>query len=195
MIRAVEDLPLVLEGQLPLVPPSPRPRTPLVPTDQRFTPLWVLNIATKACGPIAYDPCTTADNPAGALDFSALPEDGLAQQWAERSGGGLVWVNSPFSRGQLRQWASKACDAFLAGGEVVMLTPVDPSTDWYAILTDHARVAAGLKKRVRFHTPADQVAMESAAKGSTMLWYLGHNTRAFIESARPHAHLYLPGVI
>lgn len=48
----------------------------------------------KAYGPIGLDPCTEADNPAGAATFFTEDDDGLVQDWR---GHGLVFVNPPYS--------------------------------------------------------------------------------------------------
>jgi len=50
------------------------------------------------------DPCTSPDNPLGTPKFYTEKEDGLRQDW----GGERVYMNPPYSRGQLDKWSRKA---------------------------------------------------------------------------------------
>jgi len=180
-----------------LIPGAARPRQAevvRVATDERYTPAWVLDIARKL-GPIAYDPCTTPENHTGARDFSALPEDGLSQDWWSRARGGLVWCNPPFSRGLIAEWADKIAIEASLGTEIVALTGCDPSTKWFARLNVRAAIFAPLKKRVRFIAPVQQAEIKTHAKGATALWYFGPRGKAFAKAAEEHAHLYAPGAL
>lgn len=163
-------------------------------TDERYTPRPLINLITAALGPIFYDPATTKDNPVGARAFSALPENGLLQDWKRRARGGLTYVNSPFSVGNLPQWAGKVVDEARGGLEIVQLTPVDPSTDWYEVLVEHANLLLGLKERQKYDKPAGEVAFNAGAMQPAMLWYFGARARQFARAMAPYAHASLPGV-
>lgn len=88
------------------------------------TPVWLLDLARKAFGgPIGLDPCTTPENPTGAVDFICAPEDGLMQSWR----GADVWCNPPFSPSTLARWVVKA-HFEAATGRVFILLPSRPET-------------------------------------------------------------------
>lgn len=163
-------------------------------SDERYTARPLINLITAALGPIMYDPCTTKDNPVGARAFSALPENGLEQDWKRRARGGLTYVNSPFSTGNLERWGSKVVDEARGGLEIVQLTPVDPSTDWYEVLVDQANLLLGLKERQKYGKPAGEVAFDAGAMQPAMLWYFGARARQFARAMAPYAHASLPGV-
>lgn len=165
----------------------------LRPTDERYTPRVVLDPLVQALGAIAYDPCTMAANPVGATSFSALPENGLEQDWNARAQGGLTWVNMPFSK--MRVWTRACVEQADRGAELAILTPVDPSTDWYATLFARADIAAQLGKRVRYIAPADQPAINCGAMQPTMIWYIGPRVAAFIRAFEGRAHFIVPGLL
>jgi len=158
-------------------------------TDERTTPAWILDIVCEALGEIEYDPCTTAANPTGARFFTCLPDNGL--EWAWEFYKGLVWVNPPFSTGNIKRWANKACDSAADGAEIVMLTPVDPSTEWFTTLSRDALLAAGLKRRPEYGKPGK--AYGQVAKQPAMLWYFGHRVKLFARAMQAHAECWIPG--
>lgn len=163
-------------------------------SDERYTSRELIGLITAALGPIMYDPATTKDNPVGARAFSSLPENGLEQDWKRRARGGLTYLNSPFSTGNLERWASKVVDEARGGLEIVQLTPVDPSTDWYEVLVDQANLLLGLKERQKYGKPAGEVAFKAGAMQPAMLWYFGARARQFARAMAPYAHASLPGV-
>lgn len=160
-------------------------------SDERYTDPVLIGLIVAALGPIAYDPCTTKDNPVGAREFSALPDNGLMQDWKRRARGGLTFVNSPFSTGNLLTWSEKVRDEARGGLEIVQLTPVDPSTEWYAVLHEHANLILGLKKRQKYGKPGQ--AFTNVAMQPAMLSYFGARGRMFARAMAPHAHASLPG--
>lgn len=76
--------------------------------------------------------------------------DGLLEPWA----GERVWCNPPYSNPE--PWCRKAADEIVSGCElVVMLLPVDTSTDWYHDwILPYAEVVF-LRKRLTFMGAAD----------------------------------------
>jgi hypothetical protein len=158
-------------------------------TDERYTPRWLLDIVISALGPLAYDPCTAPHNPAGAIRFACPPVNGLETSWQDR--GGVVWVNPPFSNGNLAKWANKCAVEADYGVEIVLLTPVDPSTGWYSSLSYAAQLAAALKRRPEYGKPDG--AFGATAKQPAMLWYFGHRTKHFARCMAEPAHCWVPG--
>jgi DNA N-6-adenine-methyltransferase (Dam) len=83
-------------------------------------------------GRIKLDPCWNPNartNPVAWFDGSE-GSDGLTSPWGVD---GLVFVNPPYSRGQVRKWVSKAASEAEANPrmDVVMLVTCDPSTVWF----------------------------------------------------------------
>lgn len=125
-------------------------RPPGLSRDDWQTPAEVLELVRRV-GPIALDPCTSPDNPTGArhwciqwpdspaadgpaVSWDAPEEchaDGLTLPWDDLAAGGLVYVNPPYSRGNLGRWAARCHSAALCGAEVIALVPVDTSTGWW----------------------------------------------------------------
>ena len=171
--------------------------TAIKPTDERYTPSWLVDLVKRALGPIGFDPCTSKDNPVGASSWCCLPTyDGLSVEWCEQQRighGGTVWVNPPFSK--LRAWAGKVVSESVACDGIVMLTPVDPSTEWYSHLFAHADVAAQLHDRVKFIAPSNQAQLPNVAMQPTMLWYFGRRVKAFCAGFEGKAHMFFPGVL
>lgn len=163
-------------------------------TDRRFTPRWLIDLVVQALGDIELDPCSEAHNPTGATLFYTAEDDGLSRDWLVH-GPVLTWVNPPFSA--LLTWVERAINAGCNGSTVVVLTPVDSTTRWYASLTEYADLAAPLRKRCRFGFPEDQEQPKSAANAACMLWLLGAakpQQRNFAQVFAPHAPLYIPGL-
>lgn len=71
------------------------------------------------------DPCCTAET-AKCKYFYTPEDDGLMQSWS----GATVFVNPPYSRGNIDLWVKKCYDNRKAQ-TVVALLPVSTSADWY----------------------------------------------------------------
>ena len=147
----------------------------MIPSDERYTPEHILD-RVREIAPIALDPCTTRDNRTKAAAFFALPDDGLTAAWPET---GLVWINPPYSRGQLYAWASRARShaAKNAAAEIVMLTPSDLGTSWGRVLASSAQAAAFLFGRLAFIAPEGPI--DTGAKQPSVVWYFGDRKRTF----------------
>ncbi len=62
-----------------------------------------------------------------------------------------IWMNPPYSRGNINKCMKKAYDDSLKGHLVVCLVRDDPTTGWYEEFVDNkALVILRLKKRVKF---------------------------------------------
>ena len=150
------------------------------------TPNEILDLV-RAIAPIAYDPATTDENPTSAARFDTARTDGLSQDWRERSGGGLVFVNPPYGRA-LSNWARKI--ASYEDVETCVLVPARTSPRWFRELHDWCDWRADLHGRLRFVRP-DGAPSVSAPFPSTM-FYRGPRARAFLAAFRERATI-IPG--
>lgn len=89
------------------------------------TPPWVLEVV-RGFGPIGLDPCSNRWSLVGASTAWTKRQDGFSRCWC---GHGLVYVNPPYSRGNLPKWVPRCA---VEGDEVIALVPADTSTEWFA---------------------------------------------------------------
>jgi phage N-6-adenine-methyltransferase len=145
-------------------------------SDIRFTPKNVLDVV-RAFDDIALDPCTTSSNPVGARDWYTESDNGLERPWES-----LSFVNPPYSRGQIIQWAEKAYEEWcsLRKTESIVLVPADTSTEATQLLLDTASAVAFWRKRICF-------AGEQGAKFANALFYFGERQGRFKRVFSPHA--------
>lgn len=113
------------------------------------------------------DAAATAENALCSRYFTQA-DDGLEQDWgspivkrAEGCGDRLVemvqkrpsvWVNPPYGRGQIVRWVRKAAESS-DRATVVMLLPVDTSTEWFHRWVWPFAELRFLPERVRFVKP------------------------------------------
>jgi hypothetical protein len=105
------------------------------------TPSHVLELVRRVA-PIALDPCTTVDNPVGAMEWAIpvvrmeMPEgahiDGLSFDWATVAArlGGLIYCNPPYGR-DVFEWTRRCCVAGCCGADVIALLPARTDTKWW----------------------------------------------------------------
>jgi hypothetical protein len=158
-----------------------------VETDERYTPFAVLQLVRQVA-PIGLDPCTTMDNRTGARRFFTSKEDGLAQSWLVCPRGELVYVNPPYSRGQLARWTAKIVDGWHESHtEIIALTPCDLGTKWATELFKHADAFAGWRGRISFVKPDGSY--DTGAKQPSILWYFGERATRFMRAFELHANV------
>ena len=116
-------------------------------TDERYTPHWIID----RCGVIGLDPCSPGHNPTGALQFYTLADNGLAQPW--RPWEGCVWVNPPYSTGQVSVWVDKILEE--ACNPTFVLTAGDFTTQWWPKLFYTADACVLLENRVPYIYPGE----------------------------------------
>lgn len=143
-------------------------------SDERYTPEHVISLAREMWGQIDLDPCTPEHNPTGAMRYYS--EGGLEREWH-----GKVWVNPPYSRGQIKKWVNKAVAhvSSCQDGEhqALILLPSDLGTHGGATA---ARAASGLcfvRSRLTFGTPTG--AMPNGAKQPSIIVYIGDSPASF----------------
>lgn len=128
-------------------------------TDTWFTPHEILD-RVRRVGPIVLDPCTTADNPVGAMFYFTESVDGLSIPWGK---GGLVWVNWPYSRSAT--WAEKVAMEAAKGVQIIVLCAARTDTRWWARVWHAADVVAFWRGRVKFSGAASGAPFPSALLG------------------------------
>jgi hypothetical protein len=146
-------------------------------SDERYTPQHVLDVVRKF-GPIACDPCTTADNPTGAAVYFTAKQDGLKEEpWPD----GVTWCNPQYSRGQLQKWV--ACcymrKSHHLDSHVLALIPSDLGTNAGGFAAATADGLCFVRGRLKFGTPDGQNV--TGAKQPSVIVYWGNNSKRFAE--------------
>jgi len=142
------------------------------------TPENVLALVREfAGGQIALDPCTTVDNPTGALRWLTPVEDGLSALW---HGQGLAFVNPPYGR-ELRSWARKMQgEGRFSSRAIIGLVPARTDTVWWQAHITSASAICFWRGRIRFRGAPASAPFPSA------LPYWGPNVRRFREVFGPY---------
>ncbi len=156
-------------------------------SDERYTPQHILAVV-REFSPIGFDPCTTRDNPTGAISYCYRPHhDGLVVDWCLdcHGGGRLTWVNHPYSAGEPMKWADKMAQEAVRGCEIISLGAADTSTKAMQFLLDHADAVAFWRKRICFLRPDG--AYEQGAKFANASFYFGERAGRFRRVFSPHA--------
>lgn len=145
-------------------------------SDERYTPKHVLDVVRKfGGGQIGLDPCASPDNWTKATFTFKKEDDGLAHGW---NGYGLVFMNPPYSRGQLRKWCQKAyAEEFRAGVDIVGLIPCDLGTESGQFVAETAAALCFPKGRLTFVRPDGTY--DTGAKQPSVLPYWGDRARSF----------------
>lgn len=144
------------------------------------TPPDVLELV-RQLGPIRLDPCTTPENPTGAVTWVAPPEDGLDVVWNNPGSltGGLVFVNPPYGR-QLPLWVDHCAYYGKRATEIVLLTPARTDTRWFRVIWSEARALCFWNGRMRF------VGAPAPAPFPSLLTYWGPVPWAFCHRFSDH---------
>jgi len=153
----------------------------VIDSDVRITPPWLVEAVRKFVGDrLLRDVCTEDDNPVKADLFFTFDSDGLNQRWHELESG-TNWCNCPYSRGQVKLWASKCISEAVLGAEILLLTLADVRTAWYRQLRLNADARCHIGRSVGFLEPDGQGGYRQLP-GHTMghaVWYWGQRRRRF----------------
>ena len=116
-----------------------------------YTPPEILDAVREVLGsPIPLDPCTTPENPTGALDFYTPREDGLQQVWTRPA-----FVNPPYGKA-LYGWLQKVAEVPEGGIPVVLLVSASSRWDqikWQRLYSPALTCFCMPVGRVKFLTP------------------------------------------
>jgi len=91
------------------------------------------------------DPCCMPET-AKCKEYFTPAEDGLKQSWS----GHVVYVNPPYSRGNIDKWVRKCYEESRNGPTVVALLPVSTSSSWFHDWVWGKAEIRFIKRRVRF---------------------------------------------
>lgn len=107
---------------------------------------WPLIRAIEArWGKLTIDLAARADN-AKAPIFITPEENSLTQNWYERIGNGLGFLNPEFD--DIAPWAAKCNGAWRS---MISLTPASIGAEWFADKCEHRARIVGLRPRIKFY--------------------------------------------
>jgi phage N-6-adenine-methyltransferase len=138
------------------------------PANTQFTPAYVLAPVIQALGGIGLDPCTTADNPAGAERFYTITDDGLASPWSGPGWSPSVFVNPPYAKAR-EPWVTRCMSAGVAGQRVVLLIPSHTDTQVFHQALGTAGAVVFIRGRVKFGTPRPNGRQVAASHPSVLI--------------------------
>jgi phage N-6-adenine-methyltransferase len=133
------------------------------PSDERYTPEYILDVV-REFSPIACDPCTTPDNRTKAGRFFTQQDNGLTRDW----GGGLAWVNPPYSRGELVKWVD-AC-THNSAYHVLALIPSDLGSRAGQLAVGTCDAVCFVKGRIKFVFPNGEASAGSKQPSVIVYW-------------------------
>lgn len=131
----------------------------------------------RRVGPIALDPCTSADNPTDAINFFTERDDGLSLSWDVGNWyakGGVCFVNPPYGR-SLAAWADKILAEATLGAEIIVLVPSRTDTKWWQALHSESDDTLLWRGRLKFKGATAGAPFPSA------VFYFGPNWERFQE--------------
>jgi hypothetical protein len=149
------------------------------PNQTALTPRYILDPVREALdGMIDLDPCTTADNPVGAVRFYSPPADGASLPWD----GPTIYVNPPYGKARER-WVRRCIRAGAEGKQVVLLIPAHTDTRIFQEAASTADALLFIRGRVKFGVLRPNRRQVAASHPSALI---GWNV-----DLRPAAHLGL----
>jgi len=138
-------------------------------SDEFYTPRWLLDALPQ---PIDLDPCSPPHRPVRAARHVVGVEggNGLAVPWS-----GVVFMNPPYSRGNLPRWTAKAAAEVRAGRAqlVIGLVPARPeSVYWHAnIWQGPAPIVGFIHGRITFDDAYGEPTDDCAKLGSALVFW------------------------
>ena len=156
-------------------------RDPNRPTDERYTPTWVFDLAVTVMGAIDLDPCADPRKRVPAARHITKDEDGLSQAWS-----GRVYMNPPFSR--TTDWIKHLC-VYVASGavtEAIILVPVMTlgSKSSRLLMRGTASCFALMDRSIQF-LDSNYRNMDHKSPFPFALVYVGDNSNRFLEITDP----------
>jgi len=153
-------------------------------SDTWQTPPWIIERVTRI-EPIALDPCA-AKKVAQHFGECNIDEvaDGLSVSWHPLvAPGALVYVNPPYSRGNLPAWTKKCADEAERGLQVVTLIPSRTGERWFAEqVWDRAQAACFLLGRIAFIDPETGEEASGTGRFSSVVVYYGAHRDRFLDA-------------
>ncbi len=144
-----------------------------------LTPPWVLDCVRKV-DKIELDPCASSVKKYHlAARNLTIEDDGLAHTWF-CGYEGLVFVNPPYSEGQVMKWALKATEEAPKDVEIVMLLPAYLERQWWTkVLYPAFDTCCYLNRRVVFVDPETGKPGRNTGWFPSVVVYLGDRAKVF----------------
>lgn len=134
-----------------------------------YTPPKIVELVRLTMGSIDLDPCTApaAQEIVQADKFYTVADDGLAQDWA-----GTVYVNPPYARGVIDEWAVKITDAAASDEVTAVIALVNnaTATKWWQSLAANAALISFPQRRLKF-VKADGSNGDTGLQGQTIFLF------------------------
>ena len=157
-------------------------------SNEWYSPSWIVDPAREALGGIDLDPasCAQANETIRAARVFTAADDGLAQDWQ-----GRVWLNPPYSGGDLIEWCRKLVAEVESGSvvEAVVLLPCYVETRALQLVLGACTAACFPSRRVQFERPG--LPVRNPPAGSVVA-YFGKRPERF-RSAYADRGEVLPG--
>lgn len=139
------------------------------------TPDSILGPIREHWGAIDFDPCTTRDNPTGALNIrtAGCDPNGLETSWSEFPG--LAFVNPPYeSKWYMKVW--RELGSRPQTNEMIALLPAKPGTRYFQKLVVQCDGVIFIRGRLTFRGATMSAPFESA------LMYAGQSVGRFFDA-------------
>jgi hypothetical protein len=131
-----------------------------------LTPGYILEPVRRLLGGIELDPATEPDNPTGAEQFYAPPQDGCVLPWDART----VWCNPPY--GEIRgRWVDRCIAESARGARIVLLMPAATDTRTFQKAFQACTTCLLLQGRVKFGVLRPNRRQEAASHGSALFGF------------------------
>jgi ParB family chromosome partitioning protein len=139
-----------------------------------YTPPEYIEAARDVMGSIDLDPasCETAQANVMAKRFYDIDDDGITKKWA-----GNVWLNPPYSKEAIGQFAAKVVAESGRIHQAVVLVNNATDTAWFHDLASVASAVCFLRGRVKFLDQTGKPA-NTPVQGQAVL-YVGPNVEPF----------------
>jgi hypothetical protein len=109
------------------------------------TPWPLIRAIENRWGPLTIDLAARADN-AKARVFITPEENSLTQDWNDRIGNGLGFLNPEFD--DIDPWAAKCAGCWK---DIITLTPASIGSEWFADNCEGNAKVVGLRPRIKFY--------------------------------------------
>lgn len=156
-----------------------------LPRDEAFTPIkYIKSVREVFKYVIDIDPCSTefGNSRIKARIFYSKEQNGLDKTWY-----GNVYLNCPFSRGNLPIWTRELItrykNSFIT--QAIQLVPNDTSTNWFQQMMKFSKLACLVNERLSFINSENKYIGESNRFGS-VFFYLGNNKQEFVKEFEKH---------
>ena len=154
-------------------------------TNQRHTPLNILDAVCNTIGIIDVDPCSN-DLAQQNVEAKTYYTAGDPCQNYELHGN--VFCNPPYSQAEHLSVAKHIVKQTRAGNikQAIIITPSDSSTEWYRLYTSISS-AICLTRRLEFYNPYKG---SSSNMTTNFIFYVGDDVNSFTDNFEKESYLW-----